>query len=513
MSTHDYNLANQSGASFRSDLNNCLAAILSNNSNASDPTTTVAFMIFADTNANKLKIRNSANDAFIDLINLDGTIARDLQLTGASANIVFDQSDNALEFADNAKATFGTGADLTISHNASNSIINDSGVGELLLQRAGDTILTLNSSGIEVTDPNGTATVSIKGFEGGNANLSLKADEGDDDGDTWLLSSTASDNSFHIYNDVSGGNVSKFQILTGGHIGVGLTPQTSDVATNVSAGLIQTDANIDIRYAGTNTDPAGARYLNFINTDTSLVANQPMGGIHWIGNDSDAANNINCSITALNSGSGGASAHIIFKTSNGTERMRLSHDGSLRIGNTGSIGQGTDGTIIPGAGILKHSRDVSAGAATGMFLGSLGRIQFLGDGDAENTNNSYTGTSDQNLKENIVDANSQWDDIKALKIRKYNFKESTGFNTHKQIGVIAQELEASGMSNLVTNNVNELYVEGDELPEGKNVGDVKEVGHKSVKYSVLYMKAIKALQEAMAKIETLETKVAALEAG
>jgi hypothetical protein len=34
---------------------------------------------------------------------------------------------------------------------------------------------------------------------------------------------------------------------------------------------------------------------------------------------------------------------------------------------------------------------------------------------------------------------------------------------------------------------------------------------KAVKYSILYMKAIKALQEAMAKIETLETKVAALE--
>ena len=513
MSTHDYNLANQSGASFRSDLNNALAAILSNNSNASDPTTTVAFMIFADTNANKLKIRNSANDAFIDLINLDGTIARDLTLTGASANIVFDQSDNALEFADNAKATFGTGADLTISHNASNSIINDSGVGELLLQRAGDTILTLNSSGIKVTDPNGAATVSIQGFEGGNANLSLKADEGDDDGDTWLLSSTASDNSFHIYNDVSGGNVSKFQILTGGHIGVGLTPQTSDVATNVSAGLIQTDANIDIRYAGTNTDPAGARYLNFINTDTSLVSNQPMGGIHWIGNDSDAANNINCAITALNSGSGGASAHILFKTSNGTERMRISHDGNVRIGNSGSIGQGTNGTIIPPDGILKHARPVNAGSGVIQFFGNLGRFQILGDGDAQNTNNTYQGISDQEIKENIVDANSQWNDIKALKVRNYNFKESTKYSTHKQIGVIAQELEASGMNGLVKTNDDELYVEGDEIPEGKNIGDVKEKGYKSVKYSVLYMKSVKALQEAMAKIETLETKVAALEAG
>ena len=69
------------------------------------------------------------------------------------------------------------------------------------------------------------------------------------------------------------------------------------------------------------------------------------------------------------------------------------------------------------------------------------------------------------------------------------------------------------MNGLVKDIPDELYVEGDELPEGKNVGDVKEVGHKSVAYSVLYIKSIKALQEAMAKIETLETKVAALEAG
>ena len=526
MSTHDYNLANQSGASFRSDLNNCLAAILSNNSNASDPTTTVAFMIFADTNANKLKIRNSANDAFIDLINLDGTIARDLQLTGASANIVFDQSDNALEFADNAKAVFGTGGDLEISHNGSNSIINDAGTGELQLQRAGNTIISFNDSGIIVTNPTGGATVEIQGFEGGNASLRLVADEGDDNGDIWRVQSNASTNNFLIQNNISGSMASLWQMSTAGvvtqtgdllipssRIGVGLTPNTSDVATNVSPGLIQTDGNIDIRYPGTNTDPAGARYLNFINTDTTLVANQPMGGIHWIGNDSDAANNINCSITALNSGSGGASAHIIFKTSNGTERMRLSHDGSLRIGNSGSIGQGTDGTIIPGPGILKHSRNVSGGAATLQVFGNLGRFQILGDGDAQNTNNNYDGISDQELKENIVDANSQWNDIKAVKVRNYNFKESTKFSTHKQIGVIAQELETSGMNGLVKTNDDELYVEGDEIPEGKNIGDVKEKGYKSVHYSVLYMKAIKALQEAMAKIEILETKVAALEAG
>ena len=49
--------------------------------------------------------------------------------------------------------------------------------------------------------------------------------------------------------------------------------------------------------------------------------------------------------------------------------------------------------------------------------------------------------SDIKLKENVVDANSQWDDIKKLKVRNFNFKASTGFDTHTQIGLIAQEAE------------------------------------------------------------------------
>ena len=69
------------------------------------------------------------------------------------------------------------------------------------------------------------------------------------------------------------------------------------------------------------------------------------------------------------------------------------------------------------------------------------------------------------------------------------------------------------MNGLVENNPDELYTADDVLPEGKNIGDVKEKMYKTVKYSVLYMKSVKALQEAIAKIEVLETKVAALEAG
>ena len=122
------------------------------------------------------------------------------------------------------------------------------------------------------------------------------------------------------------------------------------------------------------------------------------------------------------------------------------------------------------------------------------------DGNVRNTNNSYGQTSDSKLKENIVNANSQWDDIKAIKVRNFNFKESTGLSTHKQIGVVAQEIETVS-AGLVYESIDR------DLDTGEDLGTKT----KSVKYSILYIKAIKALQEAITKIETLETKVAALE--
>lgn len=72
MAQHDYVIANQSGASFRADLNNGLAAIVSNNSGASAPSTTFAFQWWADTTNNLLKMRNAANDGWITIRQLDG---------------------------------------------------------------------------------------------------------------------------------------------------------------------------------------------------------------------------------------------------------------------------------------------------------------------------------------------------------------------------------------------------------------------------------------------------------
>ena len=71
MAQHDYIIANQSGAAFRSDLNNGLAAIVSQNSGAAQPSTTYAYQWWADTTTGLLKLRNAANNAWITI----GTLA------------------------------------------------------------------------------------------------------------------------------------------------------------------------------------------------------------------------------------------------------------------------------------------------------------------------------------------------------------------------------------------------------------------------------------------------------
>ena len=67
MATHDYVIANQGFPAFRADLNSALSAIVSNNSNASSPSTTYAYQLWYDTGNNQWKMRNADNDAWITL--------------------------------------------------------------------------------------------------------------------------------------------------------------------------------------------------------------------------------------------------------------------------------------------------------------------------------------------------------------------------------------------------------------------------------------------------------------
>ena len=67
MSQHDYSIANGSGSSVRSDINDALGAIQSLNSGSSAPSTTVAYMLWLDTSNNLLKMRNGSNNGWLEI--------------------------------------------------------------------------------------------------------------------------------------------------------------------------------------------------------------------------------------------------------------------------------------------------------------------------------------------------------------------------------------------------------------------------------------------------------------
>ena len=85
MATHDYSLANQSGAAFRGDLNNALSAIASNNSSSTDPAVTFAHQWHVDTGDSTLKIRNAANSAYVNVSAVGGIGTANLGLALAAS--------------------------------------------------------------------------------------------------------------------------------------------------------------------------------------------------------------------------------------------------------------------------------------------------------------------------------------------------------------------------------------------------------------------------------------------
>ena len=211
---------------------------------------------------------------------------------------------------------------------------------------------------------------------------------------------------------------------------------------------------------------------------------------------------------------------LIFSTYNSglSERMRITSGGFLKASNTGAYFSTTDPYHE-----LRTNQDFnvvvfSSTKATGNIYGpyiaftgqspnnttsyflecadsSVRRATIFSNGTINNTTGTYAAYSDIKLKQDVVDAGSQWDDIKAVRVRKFRLKNEVAINSDAKpfIGVIAQELETTSAG-----LIDDTY-------------DKEGVLTKSVKYSILYMKAVKALQEAMERIETLEAKVTALE--
>jgi hypothetical protein len=303
------------------------------------------------------------------------------------------------------------------------------------------------------------------------------------------------------------GGVEKARIDSSGRLLVGTS--TSRNVGSSGATLVQLEST-GYRFLSTvqnSNDAFGSQFYlgksrgTATGSATVVQNNDEIGYFAFAAADGTDVEGVCAAITAFIDGTPGNNdlpGRLVFSvtrdgSASPTEAARISATGEVSTFSAGvntaifnsSSAAGTTDNILLG----RHS-------ATGYNTGTASFAVYT-NGNVVNTNNSYTGISDVKLKENIVDASSQWNDLKALQVRNYNFKEG---QTHTQIGLIAQEIELISPG-LVSESP-------DRDAEGNDLGTVT----KSVNYSVLYMKAVKALQEAMERIESLEAKVAALEA-
>ncbi len=145
MSQHDLDLANAAGAAFRADLNNALQALGSLSSGAMAPSTTYAYMLWADTTSGQLKQRNAANSGWV----VRATLAEAFTLS-RSSNTILAEGDRSKTLIATGSYTQTLTAAATLGDGWAINIIVDSGV-----------TLTVDPNGTETID--GATTKAIVG--------------------------------------------------------------------------------------------------------------------------------------------------------------------------------------------------------------------------------------------------------------------------------------------------------------------------------------------------------------
>ena len=417
MAQHDYVIANGTGAAVRSDLNSALAAIVSNNSGATAPSPTYAYQLWADTTTNLLKLRNSANSAWI-------TVG---DLTAANLGLATLASPTFTGTVTIPTATISTGAGIPLASAASPAIyftgdtntgIYSPGADQFAITTGGSGRLFVDSSGrvglgtsapqeiLEVAKTSAGASVVGALFSNfsANANTAIGVSFSPN------LAGTARAASIYGVNETLNQNATALTF----HTNANGASQTEKLRIT-SAGLVG---------IGTTTMPADTNLTVLGNYQSGFYRNVASGGRAYvinIGATSPSGLIDGASITG-GIDSGDANGSLLFGTRTSgtvTEKARIDGSGRLLVGTStarslaayGSAGLQVESTGYDKSSISAVNNENSAdgvalmlGKSRGASIGSntivqsgdhIGGIYFQGaDGSAFRNGASIAGFVD-----------------------------------------------------------------------------------------------------------------------
>ena len=274
MTIHDYNLANATGADFRTDLNNVLQAVLTNNSSATEPSTTAAYMWWFDTANSVLKVRNSSDTGWVTLpvsisadntVNIDGGTVNGITSfsfnSGSTVTSVLDEDDlnsnsaSALATQQSIKAYVDaqvTAQDLDFQADSGGALSIDLDSESLTV--SGGTGIDTSGSGNEITVAI-DSTVATKTYVQQQItaeDLDFQADSGgslsiDLDSETFTLSggtgidTVGSENTVTFAIDSTVATLTGSQTLTNKTIDVDNNTVSNIEVDNLKSGVLDTD--------------------------------------------------------------------------------------------------------------------------------------------------------------------------------------------------------------------------------------------------------------------------------